>query len=185
MGLFGFFATMVGLGAMTKDVISDGIDDIKSHKMAMEKGNDFYLVNGYKMRSTKTGRDCIERADYNTGHIFLCDFKTGEKIVDRTENINREKTEKNRRESKEKGWAFYRTCEFDLPGGKWSNVWISDSMPGKYFSYRRFTERERIGNVYFQEGELIDNIIGNTHKKSVKINYNTPCYNRDGTIMSK
>lgn len=182
MGFFGFFATMVGLGAMTKDAISDSIDDVRSRERATENGRDYYLVNGYKMRSTKTGRDCTERMNYETGHMCLYDLRTGEIVADITKSINKEKTEKNKRESKAQGRAFYRTCEFDLPCGKTSDVWVNDNMPGKYFTNIRLRNYEDFGKEVFKEGELVDYIIGSDRRKKVKKYSNTPYYNPDGTI---
>ena len=70
MGLFGLFYVALGLGVITKDAISESISDSIQREKAEKTGRETYLVNGYRLRSTKTGRDAY--MDYGSGNRLIC-----------------------------------------------------------------------------------------------------------------
>ena len=189
MGLFGLFNVAVGLGVITKDAISDSIEDSKQREKAIREGKPMYSVNGYKTMSTQTGQKCMVITDYDTYHQWIIDTKTGRKIEDLTIRKNKEDTEKSRREAHEKGEKFYRTCEFDIFPRSASMVYINDDMPGKFFMrISTMEDNNRKFVTYYIEGELVDNNIGKLKKKRVDIGTdyrNMVEYNPDGTIRNK
>ena len=182
MGLFGLFASMVGLGAMAKDGIDRSITESRQYEKAVRNGRSCYYVgNGSKTYATATRRQCSEVTDYNdTYHRWLIDTKTREKITDLTEELNIKRTEEKRREAAAKGSKFYRTAMFDCTPHWWSPVYVNDSMPGKYFD--QVYDKRHGCNMYY-EGELVDGGFGHksNQRKEVKWKYGCKKYLPDGT----
>ena len=177
MGLFGFIISIIGFGAMAKDSISDSISDSINIEKAQQDGREFYSVNGYKTRSTKTGRDASFKYDPITKHQTLIDSKTREVIEDFTVNNNIKKTEENRRKSIEKGWKFYRTAMFDCSPLYWSDVWVNDDMPGKYFH-----KIDSMNNgITFYEGTLKNCF--SRGQKEVSYSFANNEYKPNGTLI--
>ena len=82
MGLFGFFATMVGLGAMAKDGIERSVSSSNAYNKAIANKDDWYFTgNGAQMKSTKTGRECYTEKDYKTGHWLVKDLKMEDQVI--------------------------------------------------------------------------------------------------------
>lgn len=177
MGFFGLFVSIIGLGAMTKDAISNSIFEQRSYEDSVRKGySTFFTGNGSQRRSVKTGRLCTERMDYTTHHNWLVDSKTGEKIEDITDRINREREMEIKRKAYDKGIKFYRTTRFDCQPRYRSDVYINDDMPGKFFDWDPINDK-------YKEGRLIDSIVGNG-KKVVDTDINNRIYYKpDGTII--
>lgn len=185
MGLFGFFATLFGLGAVAKDGLSDMIDDTKKRHKAKIEDRPWYTVNGYKTRSTRTGMDVYKTTDYfNTGHELLIDKKSGNKIEDLTMFNRKNLTENNKRKAFLKGVKFYRTTMFDMNGSNKSEVYINDDMPGRWFAHS-FENKPWMGDTYY-EGELISiPSKSNPDKKEVCIDYcKSNRYFADGTLVT-
>lgn len=185
MGLFGLFATLFGLGAMAKDGISDMIDDADKYQKASNAGCPWYTVNGYRTRSTQTGRDAYRTTDFNTQHVWLVDKATNRRIEDLTLYYRRQTTEKNRREAHSQGKKFYRTAEFDMNGSQSCTVYVNDDMPGKYF-YQESNGYEYGGGFQYQEGELVSKPKTlNPDCKEVRLDYaNRVWYYEDGTLVT-
>lgn len=126
MGLFGLFATMFGLGAMTKDGIERGISSSNAYNKAISNKDDWYFTgNGSEMRSVKTGRKCYIQRDIKTGHVLLKDLDTDKLIVDQT-------AEKVKKEEAEKRSKLPNQCVFYHMPEERPNVYISDRLPGYY-----------------------------------------------------
>ena len=183
MSWFGFFHLVFGLGVLAKDAISDDIDDTRSREKAQKDGRATYLVNGYKMRSTKTGRDAyIDSGIKKTDHLVVRDSKTDRIIEDLTLQINRENQIKEKQKAKDKGSIFYRTTQFD-GHNRSTNVYVSDSIPG-YFEQRRY---ENDGEVY-EEGDLVEAPDWQRRLYMVKVPISwregRKCYYPDGSIRS-
>lgn len=185
MGLFGLFATLFGLGAMAKDGISDMIDDADKYQKASNAGCPWYTVNGYRTRSTQTGRDAYRTTDFNTQHVWLVDKVTDRRIEDLTLYYRRQTTEKNRKEAYSQGKKFYRTAEFDMNGSQSCDIYVNDDMPGKYF-YQVSNGYEYGGGFQYQEGELVSKPKTlNPDRKEVKWDYaNRVWYYEDGTLVT-
>lgn len=132
MGLFGFFVSVIGLGAMTKDVISDNITASKNYNRAKLNGTPYYYGSGSKMYSTETGARCREQLDFSTHHNLLVDINTGEVIEDLTDLRNQKKTSEERRSIAGTGCVFYKTHEFDDQKHKYCNIYRCTTMSG-YF----------------------------------------------------
>lgn len=182
MGLFGLFASMVGLGAMAKDGIGRSIYEANQYEKAVRNGRSCYYVgNGSKTYATATRRQCSEITDYNnTYHRWLIDTKTKQKIVDLTEEQNIKRTEEKRREAEAKGSKFYRTAMFDCTPHWWSPVYVNDSMPGKYFHQTYDNIR---GCTVYYEGRLVDGGFGSKRDQRKKVKWELGCnkYLQDGT----
>lgn len=173
MGLFGLFATAFGLGAITKDAISDSFDDDRQYEIAKKENRPWYTINGYKTMSTKTRRPAL--ISYENGHCKIVDLKTNTVIEDvtKTDNINRELDEK--ADTQKMGWAFYRKCDWDVRGYK-CNIWVSDRICG-YFKKQVCGDR-----TWFELGTLRDCKWNSFDTKEVYVNYeNKKEFNVDGT----
>lgn len=133
MGLFGLFYVAFGLGVITKDAISESISDSIQREKAEKTGRKTYLVNGYRLRSTKTGRDAY--MDYGSGnrlnHVLVIDSKTKRIIEDVTNKENAENQIKEKEKAKAEGSVFYRTTEFDSHN-RHLGIYVCDTIPG-YF----------------------------------------------------
>lgn len=147
MGLFGLFASLIGLGAMAKDVVSDAIDDGVGREKAIHEGRSTYIAGG-KIKSTETGRQCSRTTDYLTRHDWLIDTKTGERIEDITDSINRAKQREIKRLAEIDECKFYRTTRFDNNMVR-SWVYVNDDMPGKFFRQSGYGDKMK-----FVEGIL-------------------------------
>lgn len=163
MGLFGIFATTIGLGAMAKTAISDSIATEKSYNRAIANGNLTYTSFGSKVRtcSTKTGKPC--RMVWGTERTYLVDSKTGEVIEDVTTLRNNKNTEKARNEARANGCVFYRACDLDTDR-KQSDAYKCEIMDGYFCKISGHTADDRV-DVYIK-GELKDW----DGKKTVNIN---------------
>ena len=143
MGLFGFFATLFGVGAMTKDYVGRKISAEEAKHNAEINNKPYYFTgNGSEIRSTITGRRVSHSIDTNTRHDWLVDTKTGERIEDLTLRKNKEKTEQNRREAHSQGKRFYRTAMFDVPPNGKPSIYVCDDFPGQYFERHSLTNNE-------------------------------------------
>lgn len=184
MGLWGLFTMMFGLGVVAKDAISDSIDDVKQSSIAERKGKPVYWVNGRIMKSTKTGRECnYDKLDDN--HLWVVDRKTKEKIEDITAQKNREKTAINKREAFAKGYKFYRTAEFDGACGAWSDIYVCDDYPGKYFSESNCMDYGLVKHEkVYSEGEVKDFVNKRKHVATYWDDRKFECY-EDGTVRTK
>lgn len=153
MSWFGLFHMAFGLGAVAKDAIQESIADTQQREAAERRGADVYYVNGYKCRSTKTGRDAyVDSGLTKYDHTYIRDRKTRQIIEDVTVRDNARNQEEEKRKAKESGSIFYRTTEFDTSKTYKSGVYVSDKISG-YF--RR--EQEEIDNHFvwiFTPGEL-------------------------------
>ena len=176
MGLWGLFATLFGVGVITKDRISDAIDDSKSRDRAERNGDSIYLVNGYSERYTKTGQKCTKEYAPN-GHIYVNDLASGSRLEDLTETKNNAKQYDEMQKSRSKGWIFYRKTDWDTHVGPECNVWVSDKFPGYYRYY--FNAKDY--NCYVVEGELRDKISGRKGTKEVWPIKGGKSYYMDGT----
>lgn len=177
MGLWGLFTAAVGLGVIAKDAIDVKIEDTKRYNEATRNQNPIYYVYG-KTYSTATGERCSIDTDYDTMHNWVVDMKTGRKIQDYTEYLNYIATQKNRQKAHAEGKKFYRTAEFDCNPRWWSDVYVNDDMPGRYF--RRDLYRE------YQEGELIEDRYGGKYNHKMKVEtdfYNKVRYNEKGELI--
>ena len=148
MGLFGLFHALFGLGAVAAESISDSISDGENRAKAERFGSPTYLVNGYKMRSTKTGRDC--RYQYGN-HVWIVDSKTGRGIEDLTQKKIEENQIFEKEQAKAEGCVFYRYTGYDTHHKK-ANVYNSDLIPGWFKKERKYFN----GEAYdiFEEGDL-------------------------------
>ena len=133
MGLFGLIVSVVGLGAMTKDAISDSINTSNNYNKAVENGDPYYYGSGSKMYSTKTGRQCREEYNFLTNHNVLVDAETGEIIEDLTASNNKDKTSKEMKNIMGSGCMFYKTHEFDDKKHRFHNIYKCINIPG-YFT---------------------------------------------------
>lgn len=150
MGLFGLFAMAVGLGAMTKDAISDSYYTQKNYEEAKAKGNPYYFGSGSSMYSVKTGKRC--KIDYANGRTLLRDFYTNELIEDLTATKNAEK-ERAMKAKMEDGCVFYRSCKWDTPRRS-CEVWVSDVVPGYFKLYEYHNQYTGKREKRFWKGEL-------------------------------
>lgn len=153
MSWFGLFHMVFGLGAIAKDSIQESIADTQQREAAERRGADVYYVNGYKCRSTKTGRDAyVDSGLTKYDHTYIRDRKTRQIIEDVTVRDNARNQKEEKQKAKENGSIFYRTTEFDTSKIYKSGVYVSDKIPG-YF--RR--EQKEINNRFvwiFTQGEL-------------------------------
>lgn len=132
MGLFGFVVSMIGLGAMTKDAISDSIFNEKCYSEAKAEGKPSYLGAGGKRYSTRTGRQVMIDHDFSTGHNWLVDINTGKRIDDATAYRNSQRTAA----SKANGnGGFYQTHEFDTASRMSAGIFVNDKIPGYFRKY--------------------------------------------------
>ena len=180
MGFFGFFATMVGLGAMTKDAIQSSIETSISYDNARNNNDPYYFGSGAKLYSTKTGRRATKSISRRTHHEWLCDLKTGERIEDLTARRNNIKTEKNKLDAEKSGCAFYITHEFDTTQYKNYDIYKCTIRPGYFYKISGLV------NEYYK-GEVVDDILGKG--KKVERHYGnhqlTEKYFEDGTPFSR
>ena len=148
MGLFGLFAMAFGLGAMTKDAVSNSISTQKSYERAKANGESYYYGSGSSIYSVKTGKRC--KKDFVNGRTLLRDFYTNELIEDLTATKNTEKERMLKAETKD-GCVFYRSCKWDTPSHS-CQVWVSDLVPG----YFRMDEYKTNGKCekQFSKGDL-------------------------------
>ena len=148
MSLFGLFHVAFGLGTLAKDAISDSIDDVRSREKAEREGRPTYSVNGYKVRSTQTGKDAyIDYGFRKTDHIYVRDRKTNQIIEDITLKKNATNQLLEIKKAKENGSIFYRTTQFD--SREQSRVYVCDTIPGY------FREEMKNGEKLYTEGKLI------------------------------
>lgn len=182
MGLFGLFASMVGLGAMAKDSISDNIQTQKSYKKAKASGSSIYYGSGSKQYYTDTGRRCYTDYDYCSGHILIRDYDTGDIIEDITDINNKKKYEQQMNE-------LPSYCIFRRQYG--TGVWVSDKISG-YFAHRpaKYIDRSDYSEVNqfseFEKGELENrrDIHGRNYI-TVKTKSSSERYFADGVPYSK
>lgn len=159
MGLFGLFASMVGLGAMAKDGISNNIHEQKSFERAKAEGRSWYSGTGAKIYSMETGKECI--MSFENGHTMLRDLKTNQLIEDMTLTDNLKRETEQKKESLTNGCVFYRKAEWDVKGYE-CNVWVSDKIPG-YFHRAKYND----GRIMFHQGNLCDAHWANRKVKEV------------------
>ena len=152
MGLFGLFATMVGLGAMAKDGIERSISESKAYEKAVRNGDtSYYTGNGGERYSTKTRRKVSSKTDWDTGHTWIVDARTGQRIEDETAARNKRKTEEEKRKADLKGCVFYRTAQFDTDTyNKKPSIYVSDKIPG-YFRVETYSSN---GYTIYTKGNL-------------------------------
>ena len=178
MGLLGFVNVMFGLGSLAKNAIDESISDATNREKAERLGRSTYSVNGYKTRSTKTGNDCWYKDDPDTSHQWLIDLKTGGRIEDLTDTANKRKTEENKRKAYAQGIKFYRTAMFDCNPRWWSDVYVNDDMPGKYFAR---IDLEHNAEYFYYEGELEKPAKPGRCKVDWKIRCNV--YDKNGNLV--
>lgn len=155
MGFLGLFVSLFGLGVVTKNYISDTIDDVRSSNRAKKNGDSTYLVNGYSERYTKTGQKCTK--EYSSdGHVYIKDLKTGKTLEDITATKNSTKQQEEIKKSRDKGWVFYRKTDWDAHTGHNCNVWVSDIIPGYFHFYN--DSKDYLCTV--SRGELVDEEYG-------------------------
>ena len=186
MGLFGLFYAAFGLGVLAKDAISDEIDDTRSREMATREGRDTYLVNGYKMRSTKTGRNAyIDRGITKYEHTYIRDMKTDQIIEDLTTRDNHINQIKEKEKAKEQGSIFYRTTEFDTSIHHIAGVYVCDTIPG-YFKEDYVNVGDHYEHIY-KEGDLEEPPKGLPCTRMVRVPFwrlGRKNYYDDGSIYS-
>lgn len=168
MGLFGLFVSMVGLGAMAKDAISDSIHENMNYEDAKRRGDPYYFSNGGRIKSTQTGDYVYRRNDNITGEQWLVDAKTGKKITNLTD-INRRKA--NRRASTEaiiNDKIFYRVHDYDIYNNGQNvaraEVYKCLTMDGYFKRMEHCIPGEYC--VYYVKGELGDDPV-RTYTKSI------------------
>ena len=181
MGLFGLFASMIGLGAMTKDGISRSISDNDAYKRAVNKGDDWYFTgNGSEMVSVKTRKRCSLNQDYRMGHWLLVDTKTGELI----EDLTKKKLQKCNNEEKDK---LPKCCIFYHMAGEKQDIYISDVLPGYYQHYNPkdiYHTRNIVDeDSCFYKGELCESH-GNKYKHDIITFSPLIGYSMDGTLLT-
>lgn len=130
MGLFGFFATTFGLGAMMKDGISRSLEDSRNYEKAKKRGDSTYIAGGHTI-SVKTGQRCITSISTD-GHVYIKDLK-GKIIEDETAKRNKRNQYIEKEKSRKKGWVFYRKTCWDANVNGECNVWVSDTIPGYFY----------------------------------------------------
>ena len=177
MGLFGLFVSLIGLGAVTKDAISDDIYKSKNKERAKKNGDLYYSGSGSKIYSTKTGRRAS--IDYSGKHTILRDLHTGEALEDLTVIKQKELTDKAREEARYKNSVFYLdyTYEREKYAGHRTDVFVSSKYPGffakrdavcsgsdikipvyeggkleKFSYYRVIIDRRKPVETYFEDG---------------------------------
>ena len=74
MGLFGFFASMIGLGAMANDAFNNSLEYYNKGRAASKSSVPTFISGGH-LYSSKTGKRCYSRYDYN-GDRIIYDYKT-------------------------------------------------------------------------------------------------------------
>ena len=189
MGLFGLFASMVGLGAMAKDSISEAIETEKSYQKAKETGAITYYGAGSKQYDTRTGRQISMVTDYATGHSMMVDTRTRECLGDYTLLNNRKKYEEEKR-SIPKECVFRRIPDYDCNFRK-GNIWVTDKMPGQYFCY--IPESGDSSNGYTSEvtekgtfwpGKIVDKSLKGWKWKTVERSWKQGKYSIDGKLIT-
>ena len=177
MGFFGFFVSVIGLGAMTTDAISNSIFTSKNYKKAKTNGDPYYSGVGSKIFETNTGRRCYYEYDFSTNHNVLVDVETGEIVNDITDLKNQKKTLEEKRYIEGTDCVFYRTHEFDDQKHKTCNIYRCTTMPG-------FFKKIEINNVdRYVKGEVTYDCIWG-HRIDTG-NINEEIYFSDGTRYSK
>jgi len=188
MGLFGLFATMIGLGAMAKDGISSSRAGSQSYERAKANGTPYYFTgDGAKIKSMKTGQPCHVVHDTTTKHTLVVDSKTGNVIEDMTLTKNRKTEEQEKRQSPSR-CVFYRKCEWDTINHK-CNVWVSDRISGYFYHmpscYKNCCSSKVDEYSLFYKGELRDPIASHGEKEVRATSYvNMEVYFADGTRYS-
>jgi len=177
MGLWGLFTAIVGVGAIAKQSIEEEVENTNRYYNAKAKGDPIYYGMYGKTFSSRTGKQCYLKEDPVTRHQWVIDLRTKQRIEDYTAYQNSVKTERNRNEAHSRGEKFYRTAEFDRQPLWWSDVYVNDDMPGRYF--------DRYGD-HFIEGELrnVSTLETNQRKRVSVPNYKIE-YGRDGKIIKK
>lgn len=174
MGLFGLFASIVGLGAMTKDKIDNNIFTQQSYNKAKAIGKRWYSGYGSKMYHTETGEEC--HMSFRDGHALLINSGTHQIIEDLTllDNKEREKFEK---QNCSDDCVFYRKCDWDIGNGLHCNIWVSDVISGYFY-------KSTVGKTMFYKGELVDCKWNNKPTKKVKYCYtDDTAYYPNGTKL--
>lgn len=142
MGLFGFVVSMIGLGAMTKDAVSDSIFTSKNYNKAKENGDPYYSGAGSDIFSTETGEKCRYEYNFSTNHNVLVNAKTGDEVLDLTALKNQRKTVCKKNDLKGSGCVFYKTYEFDDNKHRYHNIYKCTMMPG-YFTKTTFNNVDK------------------------------------------
>ena len=154
MGLFGLFVSLIGLGAVTKDAISDDIYKSKNKERAKKNGDLYYSGSGSKIYSTKTGRRAS--IDYSGKHTILRDFRTGEALEDLTVIKQKELTDKAKEEARHKNSVFYLdyTYEREKFAGHRTDVYVSSKYPGFFAKRNAVCNGSDIKIPVYERGEL-------------------------------
>lgn len=186
MSLFGLFHTIFGLGALGVNAIDESINDTRSRERAKKLDRDTYLVNGYRLRSTKTGRDAVyDRGITKYDHTYIRDRKTGQIIEDVTLKDNAKNQIKEKDKAKKQGRVFYRTTKFDTSIHHTSPVYVSDTIPG-YFKPECMIVNGRHENI-FSEGRLVEASKGYSYTHVVEVPFweeGLKSYFDDGSIYT-
>lgn len=153
MSLFGLFHTFFGVGLLAKEAISDSIDDTRSREKAEREGRATYLVNGHKMRSTRTGMDAyVDRGLHRGDHVVVRDLKTDKVVQDLTQEKNYRKQIEEIKKAKDNACVFYRLSKYD--GHRDScNIYVSDTIPGYFRKTTEYIDDEKY--EIFEKGELV------------------------------
>lgn len=187
MGLFGFFASMFGLGGMAKNYIDDTMKTFDSQEKAYENNDPYYFSGtgvGSKRISTDTGRECDVMVV--NGHQVVYDKRTYQTIRDLTKEENDRKTREFKREDTKDGCKFYRTAEHNMRFWHNDNVYANDDMPGRYFIKKNNDNKLDIGKEYvgeyFSEVE-VEYYCPNNNERNKRFRLNQIEYrNSDGKI---
>ena len=114
MGLFGFFMSVIGLGAMAKDAIERSSIDTESRAKAIARDDKIYYGFCSRPYATKTKRQLLMRRNDN-GHVCYYYLDNGELYWDKTAEGYKLETDYNRFIAKQNGCAFYETAEYKHP----------------------------------------------------------------------
>jgi len=186
MGLFGFFATMVGLGAMAKDGIERSISETDAYTKAVQEGRSYYYTgNGSQINSTKTRRKCVERIDHITHHRLIIDANSGQVLEDITANQNMKRQMEEAKIIPDY-CVFKRVTEYDNLNIR-ANIWVTDKMPGLYFRHygKNGNDSKVTEDSHFIKGELADkkNFQGYSYKE-VKVVSSNEAYYANGELIT-
>lgn len=179
MSLFGLINMVFGLGALTKEGVSEAFERGQKAEKAYQNGKSYYYV-GSKTYSMKTGKRA--RVCYEHGRTYLRDLYTREIIEDitYTDNMKREAEEK--RASLASGCVFYRKAEWDIRGYR-CDIWASDVIPGYFYKVHNYdTKQDKFYSCGIEEGKRNGNIV---IKRELVSSMPLTVYSPDGTLLYK
>lgn len=183
MGFFGLFVSMIGLGAMAKDAISDSISATDNCNKAKINNEPYYFGAGSNIYSTKTGRRVERKKDYTTNREWLVEIDTGNRVEDLTTYKNNKMNNKEIAEARSKNCVFYETHEFDNEKTKSHGIYKSTLMDGYFKKDSCFDAETRIRITYYIPGKVVKNEFLDV-RYEIKAKLDSPKYFEDGVLFS-